>query len=305
MRVRTFLVLVVLTLAGCNGPATTPTTTTPVATPIEARTPPLHQNASVELIGIDGRWPIPEKETRALVQSAFGSEPGVLLVGEASFGRAAAPIAAFDARAAVLLGGLHDASTNTTLGIPDSGTLYVTPALRDAAHLTVGSDVALLTYTWPPAHVSAAFEMERVRPCDPAQRTGMCSGPTSPNGEAVLILQMPPGSTDLRFHPDVVELRAEDYPAQWNGTFVSPSGERTPFSTGAHDRMNVTPPGLVAGELEPGTWSIRFTLDVHGKRAPGAIAGFITYRTLGFSAFEIELLRVGNAGEQTRLLLQN
>lgn len=305
MRVNVVLVVAVLALTGCTAPGPTPTPTTPSLTPTQTPPTPLHQNASVEVVSIDGRWPIPENDARSLAREAFGSEPGSLIVGEASFGRAAGPIAAFDARAADLLGGLRDASTNATMAPPVAGSVYVTPQMRDAAGLKVGDDITLLTYAWPPAHVSAAFEMERVRPCDPAQRVAICSGPTSPNGEAVLLMQIAPGSTDLRFHPDVVELRTEDYPAQWNGTFVSPSGQQTPFSTGARDRANVTPPGVVEGPLEPGSWSIRFTLDVHGKRAPGAIAGFITYKTLGFSAFDIDLLRAGHAGEQTRQLLQN
>jgi hypothetical protein len=302
-RLRAAVLLVVLILAGCSAPSTT--TPRPTTPPPHPPTPPLHRNATVELVEVDGRWPMPENASRDLVRNAFGQEPGSLLVGEASFGRAAGPVAAFDERAAALLGGLRDALTNATIAPPPDGSILVTPRLLAAANLTVGANATLETYDWPPSRVGAAYEMERVRPCDRTAPDAICLGPAAPDGDAQLLLDVPPGSSDLQFHADVVELQSSDFPAYWNGTMISPTGNETPFSAAAFDRLDTTGPGRVAGPLEAGAWTIRFHIDAGGRRVPGAIAGFVTYTTLGFAPFDLALLGTPDAALQTRLLLQN
>lgn len=281
MRPLAVLVLIAA-LAGCNardgGGPTTTTTSAPTS--------------DIEIVAIDGRWPIPQARALALA----GGDAGAVILGEASFGAAAARVAGLDARAAEILGGIP---------VPGAGEVVLTRALADALGAAEGAQVEATSAWWPPSHVTAAFEMERVRPCDPAFAAPLCSLDTSPAGEATLIVTIPPGSTDLRFHADVVELGPNDFPATWNGSFRSPGGATTPFSTSAIERGVATPPGLVPGPIETGEWRVTFTLDVNGSRAPGAIAGFITYRTLGFSPFEVDLLRVDDASRQTQLLIEN
>ncbi|HWH07549.1 MAG TPA: hypothetical protein VNX21_00020, partial [Candidatus Thermoplasmatota archaeon] len=183
-----------------------------------------------------------------------------------------------------------------------------TPARRAASSRSTtspgaGDEVDLRAFSWASPLVTAAFEMDRVRPCDPESPAALCSLPPRADGAARLALQVPPGSADLRYHPDVVELRDHDYPATWSGEFVAPGGARTPFQTAARTRQDLDPPGLVAGPVPPGEWLVEFTLTLNGTRAPGAVAGFITYRTPGFGPFDSDLLREPDAGRQTRRAL--
>lgn len=218
---------------------------------------------------------------------------GRLWITEADVGGLAGDVVGLDATAGAIL--------NVTP--PPEGSLRLREDVATRLGLRVGEDVALVADAWPAPLVTAAFEMDRVRPCDPAQPAGLCSLPLGGGGESRLRLQVPPGSFDLRYHPDVVELREEHFPAAWDGRFVSPTGERVPFQTAALSRSQLDPPGLLAGPLHEGEWSVEFTLDLNGTRAQGATAGFISFRTVGVSPFDTDVLRTLDPAEQTRKVL--
>lgn len=278
MRNGRVLLLLALLLAGCTGgtPATPPTTTTPPG--------PVAENA---LVAIDGRW---DFDADAAAKLAGHADAGRLWMGEASWGSAAGDVWGLDAQAARLL---HASDP------PAPGSVVA----REGLGLNVGDELRLAAWTWPAPLVTAAFEMDRVRPCGSDEQALLCAMPQTSDGRARLQLKVPPGSRDVRYHPDVVELRDADYPASWEGDFVAPDGRRTPFHTAARTRTDLDPPGIVAGDVAEGAWVIEFTLTLNGTRSPGAVAGFVTYRTPGFAAFDTDLLRTNDSAQQTRRAL--
>lgn len=281
-------ILFVILLVGCSGaPQSSPTEPTLV----EAQT-------GVHVIGIDGYWSIPVAAALRAAESAGYSsqELGVAIQGEASFGAVAAPILALDSKAAALVG----APTP-----PSPGEIVISQNLSEKLGAKVGDSLALRASAWPASMVLSAFEMERVRPCTNENAASLCSLEQNAAGESQLRLTVGKGSFDLQFHPDVVELGPDDYPAFWNGSFIAPSGAVLPFATGAFSRSETLPPGGVAGSIEDGAWTIAFTIDANHTRAPGAIAGFVTLRTPGYSPFNVDLLRLPASRDQTTSFLAN
>ena len=267
------LLLLALLLAGCTGDPPAPPAPGP--------------DATVALVSIDGRW---DFDAAAAARLAGPPDAGRLWLGEASGGAAAGDAWGMDAAAARLL----DAPAP-----PPPGAVVMREDAARAAGRAPGDEVEVRAWAWPAPLVTAAFEMDRVRPCDPAAPAQLCSERTTPDGRARLALQVPPGARDLRYHPDVVELRDADYPAYWEGEFIAPDGARVPFRTAARTRADLDPPGHLPGPAAEGAWAIEFTLTLNGTRAPGAVAGFVSFRTPGFGPFDTDLLREASAGRQT------
>lgn len=275
-RAWTLLILLAL-IAGCTGDGgSLPTTVTPPET------------TQLSTVMLDGRWGFDADEAAR----RLGVETGRGWMAEASFGRFAGAFLALDETAARL----------ANASVPASGTLVLHEDVAREMGVREGDAIPVRAVAWPAPLITTAFEMDRVRPCDAAREAALCSEPATEAG-ARLSLRVPPGSFDLRYHPDVVELRDQDYPAFWNGTFTAPDGARIPFHTAARTRTDLDPPGLIAGPLAAGVWAIEFTLDLRGERAPGAIAGFVTHKAPGFAPFDTELLRGTTPAQQTRAAL--
>lgn len=290
--------VVALLLAGCGAKPPAPATAPPTATP----TAPLDMDGPVRIVALDGRWSFDEAPARDLVAQAWSASPDAIGAGVR---REALLSGEHGAAAATLLA--LDVAALRTLGVEASadGALVLTRALAGRLGAREGDVLRASADAWPPSRVQVAWEMENVRACAPENLFALCILPAEGDGETRLRLRMDPGADAIRFLADTVELGADDFPAYWNGTFLSPSNASTPFTTAALARTRALPPGRVDGDIEAGEWTIRYRMEVKGERWPGAVAGAVTYHARGFAPFEFDLLNAGDARAQLAAALAN
>lgn len=283
-------------LAGCAGPGDAPDPDPDadggVAPPAEART---------LLLAMDGRWSFPRERGQTLMERTGAGT----LAGAAWFGGGilhadgmphAADYAAFDAEALAAL------APGGTLSVPSPGHAYVSARLAQEAGLAQGDTLDLAVWRWPTPLVSTSFEMDRTRECLADAPAKLCFAPSPDSRTTELRLRVDEGSRDLSFLPDMAELGSNGAPAWWNGTFLSPTGVAHPFQAHVNETGHPTS-GILARDIDPGTWTIRFRLDTRNGPAPAGLAGIVRIREPGYLWFDDRLQDQQTPHEQARAVL--
>ncbi len=252
------------------------------------------------LLAVDGRWPLPEASMRGLLADAQGPSAA----GAAWFGGGVATAHgepfALDF-ASLDLGAARALDATGALDPPAPGEIALNGTWARANGLAAGDALALRASTFPKPLVTAGYEMERIRPCDRTPTATVCFLPPE-GGQLAIRLAVPPDSQDLAFIPEGAELGPGGLPAWWNGSFESPSGERTPWNATLDELARPTL-ATVDGPIAPGAWTIRFRLESNKTTLNGAAAGIVRVREPGYTWFDDRLVVEPDGPAQTRELL--
>ena len=216
------------------------------------------------VVTIDGRTDFPAASARAMLAAVPGSRAAFAYRGEVQI-----------AGVGYTLVGLEG------VDLPRGTAAPVSTAARPLSDHDGELELLALRRVLPP--VTTLHEMEFLQACGEPRFTAereVCRDDAAIAAENLTVLRVsiPRDARRLAFHADVRELRRDERPAGWNGTFEDPDGRvAAAFSLEVPRGATALPPPFAldgAPTLAPGTWTVRFALEANGTRLPG-VAGVV------------------------------